>query len=156
MEGRQLYGITTDERLGLKHFTETIHPDDREMVAEAMQAALTTGRYSVECRVVLPDGSTRWIAASGVMVSDAEGKPFLLRGVSIDVSERRMAETESATLRLELAHLSRVDTFGDGIAARPVGWKQPMLTGRGTDHVTGCPVTMLVILQRPEQTVRLR
>ena len=48
------------------------------------------------------------------------------------------------------------DTLGDGIAVWMRGWKRPMLTGRGADGVMGCPVTMTVIVRRPEQTGRLR
>lgn len=111
--GRQLYGVSSKERLGLAQFTETVHPDDRAMVDEAIQLAATSGRYAVDYRVVLPDGSARWIAASGMMTYNNEGKPSQLRGISIDVSERKKAESEAASLRRELAHLSRVGILGE-------------------------------------------
>ena len=47
------------------------------------------------------------------------------------------------------------DTSGDGIAARPVGWIRPDPRLRHALRKE-CPVCMAVILQRPEQTGRLR
>ena len=43
-----------------------VHPDDRAVRAAAIQRALATGgTYESEFRVILPDGSVRWIAARG-------------------------------------------------------------------------------------------
>ena len=45
-----------------------VHPDDREWVRAATQAALDpagTGRLQVKHRIVRPDGEVRWVATSG-------------------------------------------------------------------------------------------
>lgn len=113
MEGRQLYGVPDVGRIDFNRFFETIHPDDRSGVSEAIDSALTSGQYAVEHRVLLPDQKVRWIAASGVTECDAQGKPVLMRGASINISERKAAEAEATAHRMELAHLSRVGILGE-------------------------------------------
>ncbi len=113
-EGRQLYGLGADEPFDLPRFNQVVHPDDRWAVQQAIQLALAgRGSYAVDYRAVLPDGTERWIAASGVVERTAGGKPKLLRGVSIDITSREAAETEAAAHRMELAHLSRVGILGE-------------------------------------------
>lgn len=113
MEGRRLYGVADEGRIDFNRFSETVHPDDRGVVSEAISSALATGKYDAEHRVVLPDQKVRWIAASGVTECDEQGEPVLLRGVSINISDRKAAESEAAAHRMELAHLSRVGILGE-------------------------------------------
>jgi len=113
MEGQQLYGVADEGRIDFNRFSETVHPDDRAVVSEAISSALATGKYDVEHRVVLPDHKVRWIAASGVTECDRHGEPVLLRGVSINISDRKAAEAEAAVHRKELAHLSRIGILGE-------------------------------------------
>jgi signal transduction histidine kinase len=113
MEGRQLYGVADEGRIDFNRFSETVHPDDRTVVSEAISKALASGKFNVEHRVVLPDQKVRWIAASGVTECDQQRKPVLLRGVSINISDRKAAEADAAAHRMELAHLSRVGILGE-------------------------------------------
>jgi two-component system, LuxR family, sensor kinase FixL len=75
------------------------------------RALKTQGEYAMEYRVVL-DGQVRWIAGRG-RVEFAGGKPVLMRGISLDITERRQAELEVARQRNELAHRSRVMLLGE-------------------------------------------
>lgn len=113
MEGRQLYGVPDEGRIDFDRFSETIHPDDRAVVSEAISSALASGKYDVEHRIVLPDQKVRWIAASGVTECNQQGKPVLLSGVSINISDRKAAEADATAHRMELAHLSRVSILGE-------------------------------------------
>ncbi len=91
--GRMLHGVETGGKTGIARFTETVHPEDRATVSAAIDAALAgPGPYSVDHRVILPGGSCRWIHAGGTVERDPQGRALLLRGVSIDISERRKAE----------------------------------------------------------------
>ncbi len=92
-EGRRLYGVAPDEIITIQRFASTVHPEDRAAVNVAVAAALAgPDPYAADYRIVLPDGRIRWIGAHGQVERDAEGKPVLLRGVSIDITERRQAE----------------------------------------------------------------
>jgi len=52
------------------------------------------GEYEIEYRITRPDGSIRWIASHGNVQLDEHGKPALARGVSRDVTKRKIAEEE--------------------------------------------------------------
>jgi len=72
---------------------EVVHPDDREMVRDAnIAAALQADRVqSVEYRVIWPDGSLHWLLSRGELIRDDNGRPVRAVGVSIDVTDRRLA-----------------------------------------------------------------
>jgi PAS domain S-box-containing protein len=67
-----------------------VHPDDRGDVIERVRRAIDTrGTYDAEYRIVLPDGSHRWIAARGEVVGGEEGTTERLIGVVHDTSAQR-------------------------------------------------------------------
>lgn len=112
--GRQLYGIPETGGVDRERFFETLHPDDREPTRQAaMQAFAGDGMFSAEYRVALPGCPIRWIGARGEVEFAQGGQPVCIRGVSMDISERKNAEAESARHRTELAHLSRVSTLSE-------------------------------------------
>ena len=81
---------------------------------KAVDSSLGTGaEYQSEYRVVLPDGQVRWIAGRGHVEFDGDGQPVRMRGASVDITERKLAELEAARHRNEMAHLSRVTTVGE-------------------------------------------
>jgi signal transduction histidine kinase len=78
---------------------ETVHADDRDSIRQAVQHAFQgDGEYQVEFRVPQPDSTIRWIAARGRVEFDRNGQPVRMRGVSIDITERRRAEEEARDL----------------------------------------------------------
>ncbi len=92
-EDRALFSWGESEAISLDRFIETLHPDDREPTREAVHRALESGGdYRFEYRVVLSDGSMRWIAARGRVEYDARRKPIHMRSVSLDITDRKRAE----------------------------------------------------------------
>jgi signal transduction histidine kinase len=88
-------------------FIDVVHPDDRGSLRLAVRGALEgDGQYETEYRVKLPDSTVRWIAARGRIEFDHKGKPWQLRAVSIDITERRRSEDDARDLngRLITAH----------------------------------------------------
>jgi PAS domain-containing protein len=62
-KGRALFGFAPSERLNFDRFRSRIHPEDRQLVREAVENSLRTGaEYRSEYRAVLPEGQVRWIA----------------------------------------------------------------------------------------------
>ncbi len=92
---RQLFGFADSEPVTFDRFLEVVHPGDSERVKQVVQHILEHGgEYEVEYRITRPDGSIRWIATHGRVELDERGKPVLARGVSRDVTERKIAEEE--------------------------------------------------------------
>ena len=112
-EGRKFFGFEPGEPLHYANLAGRVHPDDRAVRATAIQHALATGgSYEAEYRIILPDGSVRWIAARGRSPSPAvNDAPPRILGVSMDITRQKQAGAEAQLQREELAHLSRVATL---------------------------------------------
>jgi PAS domain S-box-containing protein len=92
-ECRALFGVAGDEPLSNAQFMAAIHPDDRARVVQAIDRALHEyAEYSVEFRIVRPDGRTRWVSAVGDCVYDDLGRAQRFLGVMLDVTSRKRAE----------------------------------------------------------------
>jgi PAS domain S-box-containing protein len=78
-----------------------IHPKDRRAVAARFLKAVRN-RTELECeyRVVMPDGSEWWIAASGQIIQSELDEPqsFKMFGIVRDITERKLAEAERERL----------------------------------------------------------
>jgi PAS domain S-box-containing protein len=112
---RTLFGFTAWQPLKSADVIQRVHPDDRDALRQTQASAIAGangGRYETEYRVLLPDGTIRWIGSRGRVEKDAAGRPMLMRGVSRDVTERKQAEQETQLLRQEIAHAGRVSMMG--------------------------------------------
>jgi PAS domain S-box-containing protein len=83
------------EGLALETAFDSIHPDDRERVREAIAQALGRGGpYRCEYRVRQYDGSYVWVEANGRVELDASGNAVRFPGVLLDHGERRRVASE--------------------------------------------------------------
>ena len=124
-EWRALFGFPPSGPIPYSDVIDRIHPDDRRSVLAI--AASNHSTYDIEHRIILPDGSTRWIASRGS--ADRPGTPSQRprrRGVSLDITDRRDSEAELARQRGELAHLSRAASLGELSAALAHELNQPL------------------------------
>ena len=70
------------------HLYEMIHPDDRDAVRTAMDQATENGeRFDLEYRIVLADGSERWLRNSGRAA--IQGQRRRLIGACIDITAHK-------------------------------------------------------------------
>jgi signal transduction histidine kinase/PAS domain-containing protein len=76
-----------------------IHPDDRGRVLASATRALHDGAiHDVEYRIVSPQGVVRWVHGKGRVEYDDAGVAARMSGVCMDISARKTAEIENATL----------------------------------------------------------
>jgi PAS domain S-box-containing protein len=93
-------GVPVSGKVTFEEIVSRWHPDDREQVRVAIKEAIENGReYDVEFRIVLADGSVRWVESRGYVQLNKQGKPNRLLGISIDVTARREARLEAQRLR---------------------------------------------------------
>lgn len=84
-------------------FLALIHPRDRNRVVEEFQSALVSAeKFTMEYRVVWPDGSLHWIAGDGQVFRDAAGRPIQMLGIGYEITGRKQAE-ERQRLRAEVS-----------------------------------------------------
>jgi PAS domain S-box-containing protein len=97
---RAQLGLPASGKITFEHLISRWHPDDREQVRLTLKEAVENGRdYDVEFRIVLADGSVRWIESRGYVQVNKDGKPRRLLGISMDVTARREARSEAQRLR---------------------------------------------------------
>jgi PAS domain S-box-containing protein len=107
-----------------------IHAEDRDRVVESVLEAVREKRdYVVEFRIVLPEGTVKYIHGLGHPVFSASGELVEVVGTQLDVTERKRAEEERERLRqlqADLAHINRVTTMGELTASLAHEIKQPI------------------------------
>jgi diguanylate cyclase (GGDEF)-like protein/PAS domain S-box-containing protein len=68
-----------------------IHPDDREIVDQTFLDSISKkAEFSIENRVIWPNGSVHWIYAHGRPLYLPDGSFKQMDGVSIDITERKL------------------------------------------------------------------
>jgi PAS domain S-box-containing protein len=90
---RTLFGLEPEALDGTGiPFRDRIHPDDQARVDAAWEGSIADGSpFSIEFRVLHPDGSVRWLAGHGrPQVED--GRVARVSGVNQDITERRLVE----------------------------------------------------------------
>src|SRR5260221_309923 len=91
-KGRALFGFAPDTRLDDAALISRVHREDRAARAAAIRRAIETqGKYVMEYRVLLPDGTLRWIGARGHCMNVGDAKGTRLLGVSMDVTAQKQA-----------------------------------------------------------------
>ncbi|MDB5295360.1 MAG: ATPase, partial [Phycisphaerales bacterium] len=93
----EIFGVTGHQRPN-EEILRRIHPDDLPGVWAKVEAALDPSDpkpYSADYRIVLDDGSVRWVEAHGTASFAGEGRDRRatnLVGTIADVTDRRLAE----------------------------------------------------------------
>ncbi len=92
-----LCGIPARELAGSgRGYAEFVHPDDLSTVQRVVDEAVERRQpYTLEYRLVRPDGSQVWVLDRGGPGYDDSGAPVWLDGVLLDITARRAAEAVS-------------------------------------------------------------
>jgi PAS domain S-box-containing protein len=92
-KGRALFGIEPDTHLDYATLISRVHPEDRAARDAAIRRAIETrGEYAMDYRVVLLDGTLRWIGARGHCMNIGDNRGIRLLGVSMDVTAEKLAQ----------------------------------------------------------------
>ena len=78
---------------------QRIHPDDRERVDLETEEAVRQKRdFALEFRIVLPDGTVKYIESTGRPLFSADGELVEMVATHVDVTERKRAQEEHERL----------------------------------------------------------
>jgi len=81
-----------------------VHPDDHAGILNDLGQLLGhTRSTNREYRVLWPDGAIHWLNRRAELVRDENGQPSKIRGVSIDITERKQIEQEKQVGAFKLA-----------------------------------------------------
>lgn len=86
------------------------HPEDRDRVAAAIEAAKTSGVLDIEYRIQRPTTNgteTVWIGTQGRLASGAGGRAGVMLGIHRDIDARKHFEENLELLAREVEHRSK-------------------------------------------------
>ena len=100
----RIIGFEPAELMG-RHFSSFIHPEDLPALVDSFERTIKGTLHPSEYRVVHKTGGHRWVRSSSQPILHGE-QPVGLRGVLVDITERREAELalQHYARRLESMH----------------------------------------------------
>jgi PAS domain S-box-containing protein len=146
----QIYGLNPDEGAPtLEQYLRTIHPQDRESMARAIDKMLAEDLgCDIKKRIVRPDGQLRYIRCVAVPVVEV-GILQRIVGIAMDVTEQEHLTQELQRREAYLAEaqrLSRTGSFGWKVASGEILWSEE--TFRIFEYDRTATPTVDLVLQR--------
>jgi PAS domain S-box-containing protein len=143
-ENYRIFGLPKGTKLTYETFLDCVHPDDREYVDREWKAALNKKPYDIEHRLLMNDGSIKWVREKAELELDKQGDILKGTGFTQDITNRKQAE--EALRESEEKLRSMFDNMQD-VSYRTdregkVIWISPsaahMLGYESTDELIGC------------------
>ncbi len=108
-----IVGYTREELLQLT-FADVTHPDDlaEDQARASRLLANELASYTMEKRYIRKDGSVVWVDLTGSIVRDDAGQPSYFIGVLVDITARKLAETERDRIEGELRQAQKMEAVG--------------------------------------------
>ena len=127
-EHHRLFGFDPGAGMPVwEDWVRRFHPEDRESTVGTIEQSICERTdFELDYRVVHPDGTIKYIHASGHPVLNASGALVEFVGTSIDMTELRQAEEARLDAQNKLSHANRVTTMGQLAASIAHEVKQPI------------------------------
>ena len=91
-----------------EHVRTLLHPEDWERFSTAMERMFKEGgAYETEFRVRRPNGEIRWCAGTAAASVDGQNRVVRVSGVTVDITDRKLAEERQALLAREVDHRAK-------------------------------------------------
>ncbi|HVL66154.1 MAG TPA: PAS domain-containing protein [Vicinamibacterales bacterium] len=131
-----MLGLEADATPDAALWSERIHPEDREQVEARWAEALASDRthFTDTFRLVLPDGSLRWILTSAVIFRQSSGPAVRAVGLNMDVTaQRTLQEQMEAALAEQRDLRARLLALTDGADSLLAARDEPTTRARVLD-----------------------
>ncbi|MAL93757.1 MAG: hybrid sensor histidine kinase/response regulator [Haliea sp.] len=126
-----LYGVTTPTVPSRDATMTRIHPEDRERVSKAMREAFEQGKaFSVQHRLLHPNGREYWLVITGDLLPDAGGQWL---GFIQDLTE--LVETRQRADQLAHQLESTLEHINDGFFTLDHDWQVTFVNSRAAEIV---------------------
>ncbi|MEM9399452.1 MAG: ATP-binding protein [Verrucomicrobiota bacterium] len=102
-----LYDIKSEDFSGhYDAWKKTLHPDDKENVAQAMQEAISAGTKFDAVFRIIANNKVRYIKAIAEVVTNSNGQPIMMKGINFDITTERMREEKLKKANEELTQFA--------------------------------------------------
>jgi PAS domain S-box-containing protein len=127
-EWYRIYGFDPEKGIpACEQRLQRVHPEDRAKWQGAIDRAIgEKADYEVEFRILLPDGTVKYIHTVGHPVLNASGDLIEFVGSSTDITERKRAEEALRQAQADLSRVNRVTTMGELTASLAHEVNQPI------------------------------
>jgi PAS domain S-box-containing protein len=116
----QIFGIQKESFSGKlsEVIANAIHPDDRDAVDTSnVSVMLDKKPIPLEYRILHADGSMRYVwAEAGQLIEDQQGNPEFLRGIVLDITNRKKIELELLESERRFKYLAEASEEGIGFS----------------------------------------
>jgi PAS domain S-box-containing protein len=130
------------EGLSLEQVIETVHPDDKQGLREAIDDVVRRGGpFAHQYRVRRADGRYYWIEANGRVDQDADGTPLRFPGVLLNVEQWRAVEAERDRANVLLRTFTEAVP---GVAYAKDRDGRMLVANRGTARLIGKPLDQII------------
>jgi two-component system, cell cycle sensor histidine kinase and response regulator CckA len=107
-----IYGRPLSEMMANPSFwIDTAHPEDQATVRASNDALFRDCHVELEYRIVLPDGTVRWISDRKILFQDEHGESSRMAGIISDITDRK--KNEEALQRSEAHYRLVVENIND-------------------------------------------
>lgn len=125
----KVYGFDKDDaQPELRHelWQQRIHPDDRHLTEQSLAQAIEFGgSLTCEYRMLMPDGSIRYVSDIGSIIYDDKGNPLRMVGVCRDTTAEHQMEEQRRVMEdllRESQHIARLGSWEYDIHANTISW----------------------------------
>lgn len=156
----RIFGIPKTSVLTYDIFLDMVHPEDRERVNRAWNAAMSGAPYDVEHRIRV-NGEVRWVRERAKVEFDSAGNAVEGIGTVQDITERKRAEEEIRTLNTELeqrvvartAELEAANKLKDELLLREQTATRELTAAREREIEIGYRIQQTLLLDQPPQDI---
>ena len=110
----RVFGLRPNEfNASYQAFLDRVHPEDRELVDSTNKQILKNNKtYSMDHRIILPDGTIRTVHQQCKTFFNEQKKPRKLRGIVQDITERKQAEEKLKIYQEQLLNSEKLSSIG--------------------------------------------
>jgi diguanylate cyclase (GGDEF)-like protein/PAS domain S-box-containing protein len=152
----RIYGVKPGIKRSFEQFLDHLHPDDRARMQATVQTAYETREsYSIEHRIVCPDGVVRVVHGRGEVITDDAKRPLRMLGTGQDVTDEKAAEeTRGRAALVEFSKDAIIAETLDGVIA---SWNRGAqeLFGYSAEEAVGKPTAMLLASDRQDELTQI-
>ncbi len=164
-EGMALFGINLTDGLGhvggeTDELCQSLHPEDRHLIAQYHALANTQDSFPAEYRIVKADGKVSWLSGYGrVLDRQANGTVHRLINVATDITERKQVEAALGESEKRLRWLGSIVEFSDdaivskNLDGAITSWNSgaERIFGYTAEEAIGQPITIVIPKDRQDE-----
>jgi two-component system cell cycle sensor histidine kinase/response regulator CckA len=109
----RILGYSKEELMGMNDRQYSDEENGRKLY-QTFNKVYRTGEPAkgFDWEIIRKNGTKRFVEASVTLLKDSRGQPWGFRGIARDITERKRAEQEMATLQEQFRHSQRMEAIG--------------------------------------------